>query len=172
MDDDHIHFKRIRPRIKFESERSSNEIISVIRQKLKSGDCAFKGQVTANFATIYPPSEEQHYWSPQLTITLEQKGDKTLVRGLYGPRPSVWTMFVFFYSVIGFATIIVAMIGLSYRTLNQPSEILWGVPVFILLFFSLYLVAYFGQKFGHRQLTGIHRFLEECLEQEIETDQI
>jgi hypothetical protein len=169
MDEDHIHFKRVRPRIRFESELSSEEITNKIRTKLRDGVCPCKGQVTANFATIYPPPEEQHYWSPQLTITLEEQDETTLVRGLYGPRPAVWTMFVFFYSIIGFATVIVSMIGLSFWTLDMPAGILWFVPVLLLLFLSLYLVAYFGQRFGHKQLTRIHRFLEDCLNHEIET---
>ncbi len=169
VEEDHIHFKRVRPRIRLESELSSDEITSRIRNKLREGVCPCKGQVTAHFATIYPPPEEQHYWSPQLTITLEEQDNKTLIRGLYGPRPAVWTMFVFFYSIIGFVAIIVSMIGLSYWTLGLQSDILWLVPVMIFIFLSLYLVAYFGQKFGHKQLTRIHRFLEDCLEQEIET---
>lgn len=169
MDEEHIHFKRVRPRIRLESELSSEEITNRIREKLKSDDCYCNGQVTANFATIYPPSEDQHYWSPQLTITLEESENSTLVRGLYGPHPQVWTMFVFFYSIIGFVTLIVSMVGLSYWSLDQPAGILWVVPGLFLLFLSLFLVAYFGQRFGHKQLTSIHRFLEDCLNQKIDT---
>lgn len=168
MHEEHIQFKRIRPRIKFESELTSEQITSTIKTKLKSGDCLCHGQVTAHFATISPPPDEQHYWSPQLTITLEEHERGTLVRGLYGPKPAVWTMFVFFYSIIGFATIIVLMIGMSFYTLSQPAEILWAVPALLLLFLSLYLVAYAGQKFGHKQMTRIHRFIEDCIGHEIE----
>lgn len=140
----------------------------MIDKRLKSGVCTCEGQVTKHFATIYPPQKEQHYWSPQLTITLEEDEGKTLVRGLYGPKPSVWTMFVFFYSFIGFVTLIVLMWGLSLRSLGQAAPILWLVPVLILLFFSLYLVAYLGQKFGQKQMGTLHRFLEDCLGQQIE----
>ncbi len=169
MDEDHIHFKRVRPRIRIESTLAADEITSRIKKKLYSGECGCEGQVTSNFATVYPPKEDQHYWSPQLTITLENHDGKTLVRGLYGPRPSVWTMFVFFYSFIGFATMIVLMIWLSYRTIGEETWMVWLLPALVLLFLSLYLVAYFGQRFGHRQLTRIHRFIEDCLEQKIET---
>ncbi|MBO6535943.1 MAG: hypothetical protein JJ966_06935 [Balneolaceae bacterium] len=168
--EDLIHFRRVRPRVRFYSTLSSDEIITEIRRQLRSGVCNCNGQVTKNFATIYPPEEDQHYWSPQLTITIEEDEQGTLVRGLYGPRPAVWTMFVFFYSIIGFATIIVAMIGLSFRTIGQPAGILWAVPGLILLFLSLYLVAYFGQRFGHKQMTRIHRFLEGCVGQQIEAN--
>jgi len=168
MEENHIQFRRVRPRIRMISELSSEEITGRIKTKLKSGECNCVGQVTAHFATIYPPPEDKHYWSPQLTITLEEDEKGTLVRGLYGPRPAVWTMFVFFYSIIGFATAMVTMIGLSFWTIGQPATILWAVPGLILLFLSLYLVAYFGQRFGQKQMTRIHRLLEDTLGEKIE----
>ena len=76
---DHIQFKRVRPRIRVQTDKSSNEITSTIKERLKSGVCTCEGQVTRHFATIYPPSDHQHYWSPQLTITIEENEDETLV---------------------------------------------------------------------------------------------
>lgn len=79
--EDLIHFRRVRPRVRFYSTLSSDEIITEIRRQLRSGVCNCNGQVTKNFATIYPPEEDQHYWSPQLTITIEEDEQGTLVRG-------------------------------------------------------------------------------------------
>lgn len=168
--DDQIHFKRIRPRIRVQTTLSSDEIHKKIRAKLYSEGATCEGQTTKGFATIYPPQKEQHFWSPQLTITVDESQDGTLVRGLYGPKPSVWTMFVFFYSAIGFAAMIILMAGLSMWSLGNPATILWLVPVLIVLFLSLYLVAYSGQKLGHKQMGAIHRFIEECLEVKIEAE--
>jgi hypothetical protein len=168
MSEDHIHFRRIRPRIKVETPLKSEQIIKKIKSELSDEQVLCSGQTTSRFATICPPEKDQHFWSPQLTITIEDTDEGALVRGLYGPRPSVWTMFVFFYSIIGFAAMIVAMIGLSYWSLGQSARILWLVPGLIFLFLSLYLVAYTGQKFGHRQMTNLHRFMEKCLGEEIE----
>jgi hypothetical protein len=166
--DEQIHFRRIRPRIKVRTSLSCEDINQRIRGLLRSGDATCEGQSTKGFATIYPPKEDQHYWSPQLTITVEEDEEGNLVRGLYGPKPSVWTMFVFFYAAIGFATMIILMIGLSLWSLGSSATILWLVPVLVFLFLTLYLVAYFGQKLGHKQMGNIHRFMEECLDQKIE----
>ncbi len=165
--DSHISIPRIRPRFKVRSKKRSEEIVTTIRKHLKSESPTCAGKTTAHFATIYPLAEDQHYWSPQLTITIEEEEHGSLVRGLYGPKPSVWTMFVFFYSFIGFAILIVLMIGLSFLTLDQPATILWLVPILVFIFLSLYLVAYTGQKLGHKQMSGLHRFIEKCLEREI-----
>lgn len=166
-DTDHIQFKRIRPRFKFESSLYPDEVNLKFKAGLSSGSCTCTGTSTSGFTNIHPPVEDQHFWSPQLTITVEKTNEGSLIRGLYGPQASVWTMFVFFYSAIGFATLITIMIGLSFWSLDKPSQILWLVPVLVVVFLSLYLVAYSGQKLGQQQMTNLHRFAERCLEQEI-----
>ncbi|MEQ8525643.1 hypothetical protein [Gracilimonas sp.] len=166
--DDQIHFRSIRPRIKVQTSLSPDDINQRIRALLSSEKATCEGQTIKGFATIYPPQKDQHFWSPQLTITVDELEEGTLVRGLYGPKPSVWTMFVFFYSAIGFATMIILMVGLSLWSLGNPADILWFVPGLIILLLSLYLVAYSGQKLGHKQMGILHRFIEECLEVKIE----
>lgn len=166
---DPINFKRIRPRIYTETDLSPEEVNQRIRTQLREECTLCSGESTKGYATICPPEEEQHFWSPQLTITLDKdENDITRVRGLYGPKPSVWTMFVFFYAAIGFAIMIISMIGLSYWSLGKPATLLWLVPALLLIFLSLYLVAYFGQRLGHKQMTNLHRFLERCLNKEID----
>ncbi|MAO64912.1 MAG: hypothetical protein CL666_07915 [Balneola sp.] len=166
--DEHIEFNRIRPRIYVETPLSAEEVNQRIRKELRSESRLCDGQSTKGFATICPPEKDQHFWSPQLTITLEETEERSVVRGLYGPKPSVWTMFVFFYAAIGFAILIMSMVGLSYWSLGKSAGFLWLLPVLVFLFFTLYGVAYFGQKLGQKQMTNLHRFLERCLNEEID----
>lgn len=165
---DHITFTRIRPRIRFETEFAPEQLYRILKEHLTKPEVECEGQVLPGFATIYPLKKDQHYWSPQLTIHFEKSEQGSLIRGLYGPQPTVWTMFMFFYSLIGFITLIAAMVSLSYWSLGQDSLIYWSVPALILVFLSLYLVAYLGQKFGHKQIVYIHHFLEECVGEKVE----
>lgn len=166
---DHIKFHSIRPRILVESKLSSSELLDRLKNNLRD-QYKIEGKVLPNFATIFPIKEEQHFWSPQLSIVVEEAETGTLIRGLYGPKPSVWTMFIFIYSFIGFITMIIGLIGLSFISLDKDASILWLVPVLILIFLSLYLVAYLGQKFGHKQMIYLHHFMEECMQHKIETN--
>ncbi|MFV1884507.1 MAG: hypothetical protein ACMZ7B_08470 [Balneola sp.] len=165
---DHISITKIRPRIRFESPYSPEQLHRKLKEQLAKPEVECEGQVLPGFATFYPLKKDQHYWSPQLTIHFEQSETGSLIRGLYGPQPTVWTMFMFFYSLIGFITLIAAMVSLSYWSLGQESIIFWSVPALILVFLSLYLVAYLGQKFGHQQIVYIHRFLEESVGEKVE----
>ena len=139
---------------------SLDEITSHIRSGLKKENAPCQGNIKKDFITLQLHPEEQHFWSPQLTLSIEKTQDGSLLRGLYGPRPTVWTMFVFFYTAIGFSVLIIAIVGMTNKMFDEPSNILWWLPVLIVLFFSLYGVAYKGQKLGHDQMVKLHQFLE------------
>ena len=153
---------RIRPRFKIESKENAKTISDKIVIGLNSEGATCIGKVNHNFITLLLPANEQHYWSPQLTITFEEWEGVTTIRGLYGPRPTVWTMFVFFYSIIGLAVLVIGTFGLSQLMLGNSTGILWWMPVLTIVFLSLYLVSYFGQKMGHNQMEILHNFFEKA----------
>ena len=152
---------QIRPRFKIQTEVSVNDIIAKIESALKTDDSKCVGKVNHNFITLSAPISEQHYWSPQLSLTIDMEDEKTTIRGVYSPRPAVWTMFVFFYSIIGLVILVLGTLGLSYLMLDKSAEVLWWVLALGLLFLTLYLVSYFGQKMGHAQMVTLHQFFEE-----------
>ncbi len=159
--EDHPTPYRVRPRFQVETSYSVEDLAEKISIGLKKEDAPCKGKLIPGYATIYLPQKEQHYWSPQLSLTLEETENGSLLRGLYGPRPAVWTMFIFFYALICFAIFIISIVGLANLSLDKSGAILWLVPVLVVAFLSLYLVAYFGQKLGHDQMATLHKFIEE-----------
>ena len=160
-EEDHLPPYRVRPRFQVTSPDLPAVVEDKIREGLSEADAPCLGKVYSGYVSLQLPLEEQHYWSPRLTVTLEELEEGgSLVRGLYGPRPAVWTMFVFFYSLIGFALVIVSIIGFANLSLDKSGAILWLVPILVLAFLSLYLVAYFGQKKGHDEMVVLHTFLE------------
>ncbi len=161
----HLPAYRIRPRFRVESPLTPVEVISKIKEGLKSPDATCDGHAGVGFATLTILEKDRHYWSPQLTVSVEKLEEKegSLIRGLYGPAPAVWTMFVFFYSFVGFALAAVLITGLSYLSLGLSGSMLWWALVLAILLLSIYLVSYFGQRLGHEQMETLHNFLEEKL---------
>jgi hypothetical protein len=158
---------QIRPRFKVITQKSVAELTERLKNALAQSDAPCEGHVAVGYGKIYPPHKTQHYWSPQLTFSLETTEEGTVLRGMYGPRPTVWTMFVFFYALIAFAAVVIAIIGLSYWTLGKSLMILFVLPVLIIAFLSLYFVAYSGQKLGHDEIITLHRFMEKTLSETI-----
>lgn len=136
---------QVRPRFKVLTQEKPEDIASRMNEYLERKDTLVKGKVYARYGKLRLPTAQQHYWSPQLGLTMEETEEGTLIRGLIGPKPSVWTMFVFFYTAIGFSTLIVGIVGLSHWTIGESPTILWAVPVLILVFLSLYLIASMGK---------------------------
>ncbi|MCB0502089.1 MAG: hypothetical protein KDD32_05360 [Bacteroidetes bacterium] len=159
--DDHLPHYRVRPRFKKVTDHSIEYLSKKISDGLSHEQAPCKGRVNPGYISLYLPIKEQHYWSPQLSLTLEESDEGTVLRGLYGPRPAVWTLFVFFYSLLGFATLVIAIIGFSKLSLDRTAPILWALPPLILTICSLYLVAYLGQKASHDQMLTLHQFLEK-----------
>ncbi len=167
MDAESTNF-HVRPRFKRIIPHSPGEIEDRISMALKGPDTTCKGNVIPGHATIKIPQEQRHYWSPQLQLSFEETDEGTVLRGLFGPQPHVWTMFVLFYSVIGFAILVLLVLGMSYMSLGKSAQILWGVPVLLAVFLTLYLVAYFGQRRSRHQLHVLNNFILAALNLEVE----
>lgn len=114
---------------------------------------------------IHP--DEQHFWSPQLDLSFEQEEENVIIRGLYGPRPTIWAIFFFGYIVLGILTLFVGMWGLTRWSLGMSSMVLWIIPVLALLAAVMYFMAQTGQKLGAQQMFDIHHFYERTIGEKI-----
>ena len=124
---------RIRPRFRRYVGMPVEQVIERIHETIKKNTELCSGKIVKNHIIIKIPAHLQHYWSPQLTLELEKEDSQTLIRGLFGPKPGVWTMFVFFYSAFGFLTMMGLIFGLSQLMLKMDAYGLWSVPVGLLI---------------------------------------
>lgn len=153
----------VRPRFQADIPLTLEEISGRLRSGLGQPGARVQGRINRDFITLQLLPEDQHTWTPQLTVIVEPADSGSHIRGLYAPRPAVWTLFVFFYTAIGFSAMIILIVGLINRSLDEPSNILWWLPVLLIAFLSLYLVAWQGQRMSKGQMVTLHRFLENTL---------
>lgn len=156
----------VRPRFTLVSTLSVDEICELFRRELEKTDTEYSGKVRHGYVSLFPKPKDKHYWSPHLSISLlesESNPSQTEISGLYGPAPEVWTMFVFFYAILGIMIVIIAVIGFANQAIGESSAILWGIPILVITFGSMYGVSYFGQKKGHDQVEGLYLFMESVL---------
>lgn len=155
---------RIRPRFRLESDKTPDELKSLLEEALRQRDDICKGSIVDYHVMLRIPKAQQHYWSPQLHLELEAREKGTLIRGLYGPKPGVWTMFVFFYSAIGFLTLLGLIFGLSQLMLKMNAFGLWIVPVGCVLLIGLFIISKIGQKLGHQQMQQLKAFVDKAIQ--------
>lgn len=131
----------------------------------------FVGLLSESYCIIKIPQHDRHYWSPQLTITVEDEdGEDITVRGLYGPKPSVWAVFFMAYAALGVLSLFVGVYGLSQIMLEKAAPILWLIPGFAVIALILYFVAQGGQKIGAEQMFRIHHFYESVMKRHVKID--
>jgi len=155
---------RIRPRFKEEITITPEQIKEKMKQALSENKNTCHGKIVQNHVILSIPPDQQHYWSPQLSIELEAKDSGTIIRGLYGPKPAVWTLFVFFYSAIGFFTLMGLIYGLSQMMLKMDPFALWSVPIGGLIIVGLFVVSKIGQGLSQNQMHQLKAFIDKALQ--------
>lgn len=157
---------RIRPRFKHvivgDQEQVEERLqLAVAKEKL------FSSSHLPGHLHIKIKSSEQHFWSPQLHLSFEQEEDDVVIRGLYGPNPTLWAIFFFGYIVLSILSLFIGMWGLTRWSLGLSTSVLWSLPVFGILAAILYFSAQTGQKLGAQQMYDIHHFYEETMNEKI-----
>ena len=94
----------IRPRFKFTVPHRVEKVLAQLEVVKLESEGKVMGTVVDHLLILDIPEAERHYWSPHMTFRVEADEDDpsfSVIRGLIGPRPAVWTMFVFIYFGLG-----------------------------------------------------------------------
>lgn len=148
----------IRPRFKHHSELTPEVVLQTLQEALAKEDTSVNGLVVDHHVFLRIPYEDQHFWSPQLSLEIEEAEEGSQINGLFGPRESIWLMYLFFYAFLGFAIMIVMIMGFSQLNLGLSARILWVLPVLLLLLLLAYITARTGQKLGHNEMDLLYNF--------------
>lgn len=154
----------IRPRCSLSSTLTTDKIMQSIVDKLRESKTV-AGTTLQNHAYLKIPENEQNYWSPELHVTVEQVENGSLVRGVVGPKPKIWTMFMFFYSAIIVLFFMGATLGISQWMLGMKAPWLWSIPLSAFLWAVVFLAAKFGQQKANKQMARLRNFIDLVLEE-------
>ncbi|HRE79157.1 MAG TPA: hypothetical protein PLL09_15175 [Flavobacterium sp.] len=107
---------------------------------------------------------EKH--SPHLHLEIEKMEDgNTFVRGLFGPDPVLWTMFMFLHFVVGGIFVIFTVIAFSKWSLDQSYKFdLLVMFAMVNAWFLLYFIARLNRKKGLKQARELEVLMEKILE--------
>lgn len=148
---------RLRPRF----FKDVDQNIAVVREKFvtyrqKNQSTDFLMKVRNNHIQFTFSVEKRRYWSPHLSIELEEKEgnekNATHIRGLFGPDQTLWTMFVFLHFLVAGVFILFGMFSISNYSLNEPMTMDFVVMfIMVIVWFLLYVVARQIRERGHDQ---------------------
>jgi len=153
----------IRPRYNFTVPLEKEEVIKKLRDALENPEAGINGKFVNPLVVISVNKEDQHFWSPELSLDLEKKEEGTEIRCILGPRSSLWTMFATFYGFAILVGVAGLVLGFSQLTLGMNAYGFWFVPVSIALIASAYGIALTGQKLAYDQMLLLRSFIKETL---------
>ena len=155
----------LRPRFKMGFEESQQKLIAKFQRNVKNATCKYCVKDIDGHIVIDIPAEENHFWSPQLHIEIEKiEENKSIVKGLFGPKPQVWTFFMFIHFAMAFAFIGFSIV--TYVKWSLKSEYLSALMIALalpILWVIMYFLGRIGKKRGHKQMDELYGFMMETL---------
>jgi len=132
----------LRPRFKFEV-KLDNETLLKLFEDTKNAQTDFIVSRVDDHVFIKIPKAKQHFWSPQLHLEINKNETNTnsTIYGLFGPSPTVWTMFMFFHFIVialflGFGVWAYTSWSLDTNYSLQLATTLFMVVIWIALYFG------------------------------------
>ena len=157
----------IRPRFQFTVQFTEEEVLQRIKALMEESKNEIVGVVAQKHIILDIPVEARHYWSPQLNFRLEADTEdptQTVVKGLVGPRPAVWSMFMFIYFFVGTIGFFIAMFGFSKWSLGEYSNLVLALPIAIVFMLTAYLSGKYGERLGHDQIEILKQFVRDAMQ--------
>lgn len=111
------------------------------------------------------PKENQSFWSPQLHLEINKVDDNSsTLHGLFGPNPTVWTLFMFLHFLVAGIFIAFAIWTYTNWTLKQSYAVQASVTLLmILVWVTLYFAGSIGKASSTTDMRLLNNFMYKTL---------
>lgn len=156
---------QLRPRF----EKTVPKSISAITEKADDLSISLKPDYTVKTFGVHiwisVGNADKKSYSPHLHLELEEVSpNETKIKGLYGPDPGLWTLFVFLHFAVAGIFITFGVVAYSNWSLNQSGLMPVGVMVIMAVAWAgLYFTARSNRKKGLPQARELERIMNQIL---------
>ena len=158
----------LRPRFKMEIPRYNEAILSDF-ENAKTTQFEFVITRVDDHVFIIFPKEKQHFWSPQLHLEINKVDDNSsTLHGLFGPNPTVWTLFMFLHFLVAGIFIAFAIWSYTNMTLKQSYAVQASITFLMIL---VWVTLYFAGSIGKASSTNDMRLLNNFMNSILNIDQ-
>ncbi len=150
----------LRPRFKIKLDIDNQSVLKDF-EALKANQSDFIVTRLDNHVFIKFPKEKQHFWSPQLNLEIDTIDDNSsLLHGLFGPNPTVWTMFMFFHFIVASIFIAFGIWAYSNWSLKQDFAIQAGIMLLmVVIWIALYFAGSIGKASSITEMRALNDFM-------------
>ncbi len=152
-----------RPRFELEVELDAVAVLQSVRSALQASS-SVRGMVLDSGCIELTGTEERvRFWSPQLTIDVEEMEGGSLLHARFAPHPHVWGLYLALYATSVAFAIACTMYGVSQWMLDSDPWALYLIPISFVLSALVYGASYVGQGLGAMQMLELRVFVEKAL---------
>ena len=155
----------LRPRFRMDFDYPNEDILQLFEEARTTQNDFIVNRVD-DHVFIKFPVEKQHFWSPQLHLEVIQTDPgKSSLHGLFGPKPTVWTMFMFLHFIVAGLFIGFGIWSYTNWSLDEDFAIqLFLTIMMIVMWFVLYFAGRLGRSAGKGEMQELHWFMVDVLE--------
>lgn len=107
---------------------------------------------------------DQRFWSPHLSVQVEDTAEGSLLFARFSPRPEIWTFVMAIYFAASFVICSAAIYGYVLWFLGESPWVLLLIPISLLMIFLLHLASLIGQGLSSDQMQLLRARLDRLLE--------
>ncbi|WP_417865933.1 GTP-binding protein [Xanthomarina gelatinilytica] len=154
----------LRPRFKFEKNQNNENLLGLFDKAKKEQDNFIVSRID-NHVFLKLPKNKQHFWSPQLHLEIDEIDENSCtIRGLFGPNPTVWTMFMFFHFIVAGLFIGFGVWAYTNWALKTSYALQISLMFFmVIIWIALYVIGQMGKKAGMEEMHLLHGFMRDTL---------
>ena len=162
-----MFIRHLRPRFRRSVPIGPDQVIELLEQRLARPDCPCRGAIAGNHRVVELNvlKRDRNFWSPSLSVTVgrDEDGTGSVVHGLVGPNPNLWTLFAMAYMGLVTLLMFVGIFGLIQWSLDLSPWGLFVVPALLVALGLMFAVSRIGQRLAAPQTAILRQFLEDVL---------
>ncbi|MEL6811365.1 MAG: GTP-binding protein [Bacteroidota bacterium] len=154
----------LRPRFKIQVDRPHEAVLAIF-EEAKTTTSEFIVTRVDDHVFIKIPKAKQHYWSPQLDLEiLSFEEESCTIHGLFGPKPAVWTLFMFLHFLVATAFIGFGIWAYTNASLGYSFTVQIVLMILsVIAWFVLYFAGRMGKLAGKTEMKSLYQFLRSVL---------
>lgn len=154
----------LRPRFKLDIGRYNQSILSDFKNA-KTSQSSFIVTRIDDHVFIKYPKDQQTFWSPQLHLEInEVDKNNSIINGLFGPNPTVWTMFMFLHFLVAGVFIAFGIWAYTNWSLEKSYAIQLSLMLLmIVIWIGLYFAGSIGKASSEHEMHALNDFMYEVL---------
>ena len=154
----------LKPRFSLQRDETKEVILKKFEKAFGAATTHLRGKVVGDHIIIDVSKTDEHFWSPQLQLELEEGTEGLLIKGLYGPKPQLWTLFMFIHFGVALAFAVFATMLYTDVSLGQNTTFSLLMTIIMpVLWILFYLFGRWGKKKGYQQMMELDSFMNDVL---------